>query len=93
LLIFSKLETDIDNLYKKLAQELEITNLGDANYYLSIEIIKRDNITYLSQKRFLERLLSKYNKTNLKLRNTPYILGEKLIKNSLQASSSDINKY
>ena len=93
LLVFSKSEKFTKDLYNKLAKKLDIKDLGEANYYLGVEIIKKQGDIYLSQKGFIKRLLEKYNKLNIKPRATPYIIGEKLIKNTELATPIDIKTY
>src|SRR5258708_5994230 len=52
-----------------------------------------DNSVYLSQKGFIKRLLYKYDKLDIKLHITPYILGTKLTNNVLQADPKDTKRY
>ena len=85
MLIFSKEDLYIKDLYTQLAKYLEIQDLGEANYYLGLKFIKneKDNSVYLSQKGFIKRLLHKYDKLDIKPHITPYILGTKLSNNVL----------
>jgi hypothetical protein len=92
-LIFAKNEELATDLYKQLSKDLEVTNLGPISYYLGIELIKSQNSLILTQRGFLQRLLQKFNKQNLKPHFVPSILGDKLIANTSNASTSQINQF
>ena len=56
LLVFAKNTTIIDQLRQKIEQKVVLTNLGEAKYYLDIEIIRnRDkNTITLTQRNFVK---------------------------------------
>jgi hypothetical protein len=82
---------DIKNRLKSLNLDLE--DLGEASYFLGIEInINKDNLT-LSQEKYCKNILEKYNKLDLIPVLSPTEPGIKLEKSTSLASNLDINNY
>ena len=94
-LIFSSTQEKIDALYSKISLDLEINNLGLASYFLGVEIIRNldKGYTFIHQTAFINRLLDKFNKSDIKPKSIPLPIGLKLIKNDELASAKDIKKY
>jgi len=63
----------IDRLKKQLSENFEIKDLGPANQILGMRISrdKSKGIMNLSQEKYIEKLLSRFNVGNAKTRNTP----------------------
>ena len=97
LLIFAKNKQVVDNLYKDLeaVSSLEIKNLGEVREFLGVEVIrdKANNTLYLTQRSFLQRLIKRFNKENLKPRQSPLPPSIKLESNLEKASAEDVNHY
>jgi hypothetical protein len=93
-LVFSTTKELVDSLYNKLLPELEINNLGIAKYFLGIEIdYTSDNSIIIHQSAFINKLLNKFNKLQLKPVKNPSQQGVKLIKNDELATPSNIQQF
>jgi len=95
LLIFSINLEKINKLKSKLAESLEITDLGDAKFFLGIEICRdrdKKSIT-LSQTKYTTDIIRKFEKGDLKPVTTPTQLGIRLEKSATQASAENISRY
>ena len=75
LLIFAANNDQIDQLYQDLSgiSNLQIKDLGDVTQYLGVQVIRdRSKRTiYLTQEAYIQRLLSRFSKTEIKPRYTP----------------------
>ena len=71
MLIFDE---EIQQLKKKLKAEFEMKELGEAKKILGIEITrsKQQRKIYLSQKSYLEKLLSRFGMANAKVVSVPF---------------------
>jgi len=47
-------------LKKELKKEFEMTNLGQLHYYLGIEITQHSKYKFLSQRKYIGKLLNKF---------------------------------
>ncbi len=88
LLVFAENKNEINSLKQQLKRKLELSDLGNISYYLGIEI-SRDrtkNKLFLSQKKYINELLSKFNIN---------VQGVRLEKNTEQAELIwfDLNSY
>ena len=95
ILIFFKDIRNINIIRDKLASKMDLSNLGEAKYFLGIEIIRdRENrkIT-LSQRNFIEQIMHKFNKNALKPTDNPSQKGVKLEPNQEKASKADIRDF
>jgi hypothetical protein len=79
----------------KLSKLIEVTDLGEATYFLGIEITRnrKSRTIKLSQTKYSKILLEKYNKNNLNPISTPSDSNIKLNKNEEKASLEEINLY
>ncbi|MDO3398178.1 reverse transcriptase domain-containing protein, partial [Nocardioides sp. SOB44] len=95
LLIFGPDEQRIQQLFYKLSDisELEIKDLGDVTEFLGIQINRSNRSIYISQESYLQRLLTRFNKQNVKPRKIPLPQGTKLAKNDQTATPKDINLF
>lgn len=97
LLVFAKTKQLVDQLLKDLGavSSLEIKNLGEVKEFLGVEVIRKKeyNTLYLTQSSFLERLLQRFNKQNLRPRSTPLPPGIRLESNQEKAGVVDTNYY
>ena len=84
LLVFTKTKTLVDNLYLEITTKtkLDVSNLGEIKEFLGVEIIRdrSKRSLYLTQRSFINKILSKFNKANNKPKNLPLPLGIKLDK-------------
>ena len=66
-------KTEIDRLKKQLSENFEMKDLGPAKQILGMRISKDryEGILNLSQEKYIEKLLSRFNVGNAKTRNTP----------------------
>jgi Reverse transcriptase (RNA-dependent DNA polymerase) len=73
ILIFSKDIKNINIIREKLASKMDLSNLGEAKYFLGIEIIRdrKNNKISLSQRNFIEQIIYKFNKNALKPTDNP----------------------
>ena len=95
LLVFAVNKNEINSLKQQLNRKLELSDLGDISYYLGMEI-SRDrtkNKLFLSQRKYINELLSKFNISGDKPIYSPSVQGVRLEKNTEQAELKDINLY
>jgi hypothetical protein len=68
----------------KVKQQLndifDIKDLGEASYFLSIEITRSKAGIKLSQGQYVQRILAQYNMSQCKMKETPAIVGSQLTK-------------
>lgn len=84
MLVFGPKQSLIEDLKRDLSRHVELSDLGPTKFYLGIEI-HRDRPTkrlVLSQKRYLNQILDKYNKRGLNPMSSPSEVGVWLAKAS-----------
>jgi hypothetical protein len=94
LLIFSKNENYIRDLYKGLMNEnLEISDLGEPKEFLGVEIQKGEDYIILTQQNYLKRIINRFNKDKLYPRHNPLRPEVKLVPNKDKAKPEDVRSY
>jgi hypothetical protein len=78
LLVFAKTLDLVQSMFEALFKIIKLKDLGFLSYFLGIELVQDDLSLYISQRGFIQRLLEKFEKNDLKPRQNPSILGEKL---------------
>jgi hypothetical protein len=81
-----KAKRDIGNVFS-------ITDLGDAQYFLGIEIVKTSAAIYLSQAAYCDELLQKHQMADSKNKATPFAVGTSLTKEGELLSDDDHATY
>jgi hypothetical protein len=85
----------VNNLYKDLSSisKLEITNLGEIKEFLGVEIIRdrKNKSLIITQRSFINKILTKFNKLNNRPKSIPIPIGIKLEK--LLEPSSIIKRF
>lgn len=69
----------IEEFKQEMMKSFEMSDLGLMHYFLGMEVCQDDGI-FISQKKYAEDLLKKFNMTDCKLVATPLIANEKLKK-------------
>jgi len=94
MLIASKDKTIFDKLKAQLSNEFEMEDLGAARKILGMEIHRdrKAGKLYLSQKKYLEKVLERFNMTDYKLVSTPLAAHFKLSFDSWPTSKEEIDK-
>ena len=97
LLIFAKEKQIIDTLFKDLSSvsTLEIKNLGEVREFLGVEIYRdrSSRSLYITQEKYISRLLARFNKENIKPKQSPLPPSIKLESNKGEADPIDIKRY
>jgi histone deacetylase 1/2 len=83
----------VEKAKSDIASRFSITDLGDAKYFLGIEIIQSNNSVYLSQAAYSEDLLQKHNMAEAKTKKTPFAVGTVLTKTGTLLSEEDHATY
>jgi hypothetical protein len=78
LLSGSKSEEAADGVAKRLGEKLNLTNLGDARFYLSMEIQRKPGLILLSQTKYTADMLERFGMTDVRERSVPLDPGTKL---------------
>jgi hypothetical protein len=90
ILVFAKNINLVSNLYIDLTKvsKLEVTNLGEIKEFLGVEIIRdrSKKSLIITQRSFISKILTKYNKLSNNPKDLPLPIGLKLAKN-LEAST------
>ena len=58
---------EINDVIKILKSQFEITDLGDMMLYFGIEATRENRMFYLSQKKYIEKILDNYNLKDAKM--------------------------
>jgi hypothetical protein len=95
LLVASNNINKINELQRQLQAKVEISDLGDAGFFLGMEINRNrsNKELFLSQAKYTSELLVKFNITGEKPIYSPTVQGIRLEKNTEQASERDIKQY
>src|SRR5450755_1179102 len=96
LLYFGKTEERIQEMEAALAKEFVMTNLGESNYYLGMNVIydRTKGICHLHQTKYINQIVARSGLGLLKSVKTPMQAGQKLTKAKDQiASKEDILRY
>ena len=93
-LITSKENSLINKLKSQLSNEFEMKDLGAAKKILGMEIHKDRKASkfYLSQRKYLQKVLDRFNMINYKLVTTPLATHFKLSAKSCPVSKEEIEK-
>ena len=85
----------INELQKQLQTKVEISDLGDADFFLGMEITRNreKHELFLTQKKYTSEILARFNITGEKPIYSPTVQGVRLEKNSEQASATSIKRY
>ena len=95
LLIISPKLPLVEDFKKHVSKSVEITDLGEAHFFLGIQI-SRDRATHtvtLSQTKYLNEILSRFNKSSVHPVSTPAELGIRLEKNQSTTEPSAVTEY
>ena len=95
LLVFSDSMNEINILKAKISKKVEISDLGDARFFLGMELSRnrKNKSLFLSQAKYIQELLNKFNVIGEKPIYSPTIQGIRLEKNPDQASEHMIKLY
>ena len=95
LLIIGQNKADIDNLKSQISKKVEISDLGDAKFFLDMEITRnRDKKQlFLSQTKYTKELLVKFDINGEKSIYSPTVQGVRLEKNTETTSEHVIKLY
>lgn len=92
IIIASKNIKHISNMYKRLSNYFELTDLGDISYYLGIKVKKdKDGIHSISQTGYIEKLLKTYRMEEAKESKIPLDIGYRKMKN--ESNKVEKKKY
>jgi len=70
----------IQDFEKDMMKTFKMINLGLMHYFLGIEISQENEEIFISQKKYTESLLKKFQMTEYKAVATPFMTNEKLQK-------------
>ncbi|XP_038687179.1 uncharacterized mitochondrial protein AtMg00810-like isoform X2 [Tripterygium wilfordii] len=65
---------------RHMKENFEMNDLGLMNYFLGIEVEQQEGHVFISQRRYLKELLSKFNMEGCKAVATPFVTHEKFYK-------------
>eukprot|EP00253_Pinus_taeda_P029735 PITA_29735 len=78
----------IKNFKSVMKEEFEMTDMGFLRYFLGIEVYQNENGIFISQARYVNEVLSRFNMQEYKAAITPTVMGLKL---SREDSSKDFD--
>eukprot|EP00253_Pinus_taeda_P004437 PITA_04437 len=78
----------IKNFKSVMKEEFEMTDMGFLRYFLGIEVDQNENGFFISQARYVNQVLSRFNMQECKAAITPTVMGLKL---SREDSSKDFD--
>eukprot|EP00253_Pinus_taeda_P020674 PITA_20674 len=89
-LIFTSNDVSVIADFKAVMKsEFEITELGFLRYFLGIEVNQSENGVFISQDKYVEAVLKRFNMQNSKATVTPTVMGLKLTKEDNSYTDSD----
>jgi hypothetical protein len=95
ILVFASNTILVNSHYKDLSSisKLEINNLGEIKEFLRVEIIRdrKNKSLLITQRSFINKILTKFNKLNNRLKSIPILMRIKLEK--LLEPSSKIKRF
>eukprot|EP00253_Pinus_taeda_P025349 PITA_25349 len=73
----------IENFKTVMKDEFEMTDMGLLRYFLGIEVDQNENGIFISQARYINEVLSRFNMQECKAAITPTVMGLKLSKEDI----------
>eukprot|EP00253_Pinus_taeda_P032694 PITA_32694 len=70
----------IENFKTVMKEEFEMTDMGLLRYFLGLEVDKNENGIFISQAKYVNEVLGRFNMQDIKAAITPTIMGLKLSK-------------
>ena len=61
-----------------MKEEFEMTDMGLLKYFLGIEVEKNENVIFISQAKYVNEVLERFNMQDCKAAITPIVMGLKL---------------
>lgn len=71
ILVGSESDAEIEKIYKELRKEFEMTDLGDLNYFLGLEVTRSDGMYSISLEGYIERVVERFGLRDAKGAKTP----------------------
>lgn len=71
IIVATKNDIEFENVVKVLKSNFEITEMGDLKLYLGIEVNLEDGVYYLSQERYIDKLIKEFGLENAKVSSIP----------------------
>lgn len=71
MLLASSNEAEMERVYQGLAQEFEITSLGEIRHFLGLEVRREDGAYFVRLKQYIEKLLDKHGMDQAKTAKSP----------------------
>lgn len=95
MLIISNSTSTIKDLYAFLSTYVTVTDLGDVQTFLGIDIVRDrpKKSIYLSQKSYTDKILAKYARKGGRNVDTPCLIGQKLEHNTAEPDPSLTKTY
>lgn len=82
----------IEQFKKEMKSEFEMTDLGELNYFLGMEVIQNEDGIFLSQEKYAKKLLKKFGMQDCKSLSTPLTPHDKK-EEVLNEKLEDVTKY
>ena len=90
--IFGPEEKDIIKAKEKLAEEFDMTDLGECAYYLGMHVQMTPDATYLHQAGYIQQMLNRFHLNEVPLSRTPTSPHKKIFANTGETASRDFIK-
>ena len=90
--IFGDSENSIIKFKHELADEFEMTDLGECAYYLGLHVYMRPEGTYLYQANFIQQILNRFLLNDIKPVSIPTTLTSKLMANKNETASLEFTR-
>ena len=71
-----------DDFKQSMMAEFDMTDLGTMHYFLGIEVAQTSDRIFISQKKYIQEILNKFQMANCNSAATPFEVRLKLIKKS-----------
>lgn len=71
IIVASKTDEQIEDVLRILKSHFAITELGDLRLYLGIEVSYNNGLYYLSQERYIEKILNEFDLQDVKISSIP----------------------
>ena len=92
-LVLANSSKELESLKKELSKDLQVQDLGEASYYLGIEVLRNPKSLLLTQRGFINKNLAKFKLEDINIAPTPLSQGVVLEANKDKASLENTRLY
>jgi hypothetical protein len=93
LIVVGPNKAQIESIINQASKDIKIQPMGTPSTFLGIEIVFKPGTLFLHQNKYVQNLLIRFNKANIRPYNIPIEVGIKLKKSDYKATPSEIKLF